>query len=391
LGEDVFPGQNEIGAMVSIGFVCESNPLSRKSWSGIHYTLFTILKKEYRIEWINSDPLSLKIPLKIWVRVMRLFGKNVDWMHMLFYSRALGWATRMKLRNRKFDVLYLPAGSASLAFLKTDISIVYHSDTTFRLVHGYYREYSRLSKRNANSGEILEQRSLHKSTRIILTSDWAKRSAVEDYGVKPEKIEVIPFVPNIESIPPISEIHFGKTDSLNLLFVGADWKRKGGSKAIAIYRLLKTRYGNCRLRLVGGTPDETIDDPGIEYLGFINKNDPVALARLCSLYLDSDFFLLPTSAESSAVVYTEASAFGVPILTFDTGGVANYVEDNVNGFRFPPGTQPSVFAEVITTIYENPARFESLRRSTRQKYENEFSSTTWLARFAKMLAEMGIE
>ena len=43
----------------------------------------------------------------------------------------------------------------------------------------------------------------------------------------------------------------------------------------------------------------------------------------------------------------EASAYGLPIFTYDTGGVGNYVINGVNGYRLPLKDNASEFAEKI--------------------------------------------
>ncbi len=311
-------------------------------------------------------------------------------MHDILSSKYLGRNINRKLLDRKFDLLYAPAVSASLAFLETDIPMIYHSDAMFRLAQNYYRDYSDLSASNSSAGELLKQRSLEKSKRVVFASSWAKRSAIIDYGICAEKIEVIPFVPNIKTIPSSSEINYKKSDTLRLLFVSADWECKGGRKVIEIYSILRRWYPNCHFRLVGGIPDEQVEDPNIEVLGFINKNNATELARLISIYLDSDFLILPTKAEVAGVVFAEASAPGVPCLTYDTGGTAEYVVKDVNGFIFPPLSDERAFADAIASVYDDPMRCQALRESTRKKYENEFSQEQWLDRFERMLNHAGI-
>lgn len=366
----------------SIGFISEFNPANRTLWSGIHYTIFKLLKGKNRVEWVDPEiPFWLLATLKARKAFAIFGGKNYDWTHAVSLSKRIGRTLSRKLRDRHYDLLFASAASSSLAFLETDIPIIYLSDTTFHLVNDYYGKYSNLSNRNVEDGELIERRALEKATRVILSSGWARESAIHDYGINPAKIHVIPFAPNIERIPAASEVRYGKSDSLNLLFVGIDWKRKGGSTAIKIHELLKERYPQCRLRLVGGMPDEEISDPRIEPYGFLDKNDRESLEKLCSLYLDTDFLVHPTQAEAAGIVFAESAAFGVPSLTYKTGGVADYVQNDVNGFIFPAGTSEAAFVEAISAVYDDPLKYEALRKSTRQMFEQNFSRGRWVERF----------
>lgn len=371
--------------MLRIGFVSEFDPLTRKSWSGTHYTLFSMLKQQYDVRWINSDPLQIKAAFKAWMRIKRMMGKNYDWMHAVSYSKYLCRNVMRQLKEERFDLLYAPAGSGSIAFLETDTPIIYHSDSTFRLAHDYNRDFSNLSKHNLEGGELLERLALKKATKIILASSWAKRSAIDDYEIESGKIATIPFVPNLEKVPCDTEIRYEKSESLNLLFVGTNWRRKGGPTVLRIYRILKQRYPHCRLTIVGDSPDSRTDNPDINICGFLDKKDPVQRQRLYSIYLGTDFFILPTQFDAAGIVFCEASSFGVPCLTFDTGGTGEYVENKINGFTFPPGAAESEFADAIASVYDDPIRFKSLRESTRRKYEKEFTRDRWLDRFGQLL------
>ncbi len=306
-----------------------------------------------------------------------LVGGNYDWTHALALSRYLGKRLTQRLSGQEFDLLLATAASTSLAFLDTNIPIVYLSDTTFGLINNYYGKYSNLSRQNADEGNLIEQRALEKASAVVLASEWARRSVVDDYKISPSKAHVVHFAPNIERLPEAKDIRYRRGDSMNLLFVGIDWNRKGGDIAIKTYYILKKRYPNCRLRIVGGSPKERLPDRGIEVHGLLDKAKPEDMEKLLSLYLDTDFFLLPTQAEAAGIVFAEASAFGVPSFTFDTGGVRSYVEDNVNGFVLPKDADETAFAERIISVYDSPSCYERLRKSTRLAFETKFSAERW--------------
>ena len=59
----------------------------------------------------------------------------------------------------------------------------------------------------------------------------------------------------------------------------------------------------------------------MDYVGFLNKNIPEQYQKLITIMGRCNLFLLPTKAECAGIVLCEASAFGLPIFTFDTGGL----------------------------------------------------------------------
>jgi glycosyltransferase involved in cell wall biosynthesis len=68
---------------------------------------------------------------------------------------------------------------------------------------------------------------------------------------------------------------------------------------------------------------------------------------------------LPTKAEASAIVFCEATAFGVPIVTYDTGGTAEYVKKGINGLCLHRDSGAADFASAIRTLLD-ARTYESL-------------------------------
>ncbi len=96
----------------------------------------------------------------------------------------------------------------------------------------------------------------------MLSSEWAKRSAILDYGVEPDSISVMPLGPNIRGemisrFKPAKSADFRR--GVRLLFIGADWDRKGGPTVLDIKRELDSREVPCELFLVGNCPKDLPD------------------------------------------------------------------------------------------------------------------------------------
>lgn len=73
--------------------------------------------------------------------------------------------------------------------------------------------------------------------------------------------------------------------------------------------------------------------PYINYIGFLNKNVSGEYQKLVKTIRSCRLFLLPTRAECAGVAFCEASAYGMPVFTYDTDGIPNYV---LNGYRLSP-------------------------------------------------------
>lgn len=94
--------------------------------------------------------------------------------------------------------------------------------------------------------------------------------------------------------------------------------------------------------------------------------------------------LLPRHAECSATVFNEASAFGLPSFTYDTGGLGNYVIDGENGFRLDIHSSAEDFARIIERIIKNDG-FEKLHEGALRLYKEKNSWKAWSRRFATLM------
>jgi glycosyltransferase involved in cell wall biosynthesis len=94
---------------------------------------------------------------------------------------------------------------------------------------------------------------------------------------------------------------------------------------------------------------------------------------------------LPTRAECSAVVFSEASAFGLPILSTNTGGVSDYVKNGINGYCLPLEAKGRDYAEIVHNIFHDTNKLSNLRSTTRDWYERELSWEKWKQGFENII------
>ncbi len=145
---------------------------------------------------------------------------------------------------------------------------------------------------------------------------------------------------------------------------------------------LKSRGWDVALTIVGCNPDLNL--PGVEIIPFLSKNDPVQAKRLNDLFLQADFFILPTTAECFGLVFAEASAMGTPVLARNTGGVSGVVKEGANGFLLPESAKGEAYAAKIIEVL-NGEKYNSLRQSSRALYESSLNWNAWGEKVANVI------
>ena len=82
--------------------------------------------------------------------------------------------------------------------------------------------------------------------------------------------------------------------------------------------------------------------------------------------------IVPSVIESFGQTASESFACGTPVVAFDTSGLRDIVDHQVNGFLANPYNSNSL-AEGIKWVLEDKQRLSVLNRNSRKKAEDKFS------------------
>lgn len=383
--------KNEIGEIKKIGFVTNGDALDVKMWSGTPFYMAKALEKHV-VETIYIGPLSSwALPLlKAYGNILRrILGQDYSPHHSALAARQFAASAAKKIQEARPDVIFAPAGSNFARGVPADIPLIYSSDATFRLVDGYHPRYRNLSARNRRDGEQVERSGIERADLIVYASEWAARSALEDYGANPEKVHVVPYGANLSDPPDRVSVRFRREGTTcKLLFVGVNWQEKGAAIAVDTLRCLRDSGIDAELTICGCSPPSPIDAEGLRVVPFLDKNDPAQYERLKNYYLASDFFVLPTRADCYGIAFCEAAAYGLPSIGTRTGGVTSVVREGENGHLLPLEATGRDIAELIAEIYRDPARHEALRRKSRDAFEQRLNWDQWGSRVAELLEDL---
>ncbi len=358
-----------------IAFLTSIDPRNKSALSGSSHYIYKALEKH-----VGDIDILGPVSVESWFsKIIARISNRLPWKYNLSHSYyfALKYANRFskKISGKQYDFIFAARSSTEMSLLKTDIPIIYFSDTTFNLLYNYYDWFSNFMTISVIEGNSIERRSINKSAITIFSSDWAAQSSIEYYGANPAKVHVIPFGPNVDNIPTRDDaLKVKDREICKLLFVGVEWERKGGQIAFDTLLALKKMGLNVSLTVLGCTPPDNIVDDDLIVIPFLNKNKEDESRRFNALFEESHFFILPTKQECFGVVFCEASAFGLPSLTSDTGGISGAVKNNINGFRFNVSDGGDEYAAKVYSIftdYEN--KYTPLCVSSRELYDKELN------------------
>lgn len=342
---------------MKIGFLSTHDPFTATSFSGVPYFMTNALRDQGATVDVIARRLIAEPSFGLLGRIQRKVFPKGEIPQARFAKEIIA-----DLQKSPVDIVYAVMAANLVQYVPPNIPLVYFSDATAHLMRGYYA-----GGFDENAVE-LERKVYERADRIILTSQWAARSAIQDSGVNPDKIQVIPFGANIDRPPPASIVEGRRTTgTLKLLFIASHWERKGGPVALDALEALRAAGVDTQLYIVGKTGEHI--PPGAEAVGYLNKAVPKQKQRLTDLIETCHFMLMPSRAETFGAVVGEVNAYGLPVVGAKTGGLAEAVIEGENGMTLDAEATGEEYARRILQVWRDPAAYESLVRGSRRTFD----------------------
>ncbi len=164
-----------------------------------------------------------------------------------------------------------------------------------------------------------ERRIFAQSNKVLCWSQSVAESLRSEYSIPAESLRLLP--PSIPDLPEDqgSAGPRGAAPLPRILFVGGDFRRKGGPELLACYR----KYFSQSARLDIVTASEVNPEPGVSVWKNLRAWSPEWIA----LWRSADLFVFPSHLETFGIVLLEAQAFRVPIVA-SAAGAAREILDN---------------------------------------------------------------
>lgn len=363
-----------------IGYLSPMNPFKdRKAWSGTYFNTRKALEKAgHQVEWVSYRNGSLMD--KLCSKAYRLVYGHGSYTHSRLASKLRVRSIKQDLS--KYDLLFVPGQVDIVAGLNTSTPIIYYTDGTVPLMIGYY--WFGFSNRAVKEAIAIEQKAINNASYVWLSSQWAADSVINDYHAESKKVSVFPFGAALDDDKIVQPSQYDG-QVLKIMFSGVDWVRKGGQIAVDAVESLNKRGINSELLICGidALPNNLKNKAFIKNKGFLNKNNPEDLKKYLEAWQQANLLILPTRAECSAIVFSEAAAYGIPVITTDTGGIGTYVLNDVNGERLPLSANGKDYADVIEKWVKDK-KLEKYSKGAKELYIKNISWDAWGKHFNEM-------
>jgi phosphatidylinositol alpha 1,6-mannosyltransferase len=147
----------------------------------------------------------------------------------------------------------------------------------------------------------------------------------------------------------------GATNHKIILFMGRLAAEKQIDLLIAAFGQLKMDDTNVTLIIAGDGPSNIVQQlkhqassiPDVHFTGFVDGE------QRSQFLASADLYCSPAAYETFGRTPIEAMASGTPVVTVNSGGVAEYIQNGVNGYLVPP-QDVEALRQTLTQVLHEP-------------------------------------
>ncbi|MHA2403679.1 MAG: glycosyltransferase family 4 protein, partial [Candidatus Kariarchaeaceae archaeon] len=141
--------------------------------------------------------------------------------------------------------------------------------------------------------------------------------------------------------------------------------------ALEAFQLISREHPDAVLTIIGTgsrenelkTLTKSLGLQNVHFVGTVNHSE------MQNLYDEADVFLNPTCPDNVSVAVLESFACGLPVISANSEGIKELIEDRVNGLFFSAGNAREMY-ERMAEIIENAALGKTLTSNGRRTWES---------------------
>lgn len=245
---------------------------------------------------------------------------------------------------------------------------------------------------------LLERRNARRAPLVLSTSQYCLQRIRSEYGVSAERLAVVPEGIDLDLWTPIrdpqalAELDRAR-DPHTVLCVARQYPRKRVIDLIEAFALVLRRLPSARLVIIGDGPEHAALAARHQALGLgerVRLLGAVAEdAEVRAWYGRSSVFCLPSEQEGFGIVFLEAMASGLPVVSTTAAAIPEVVPQGQAGLLVPP-RDPAALAEALMRLLEDAelrARCRAFGRRHARSYGWQRVADQFLEAVAPLLAQ----
>lgn len=279
-------------------------------------------KERYPIGWVSRTlPPGVRH-----VKTVSLLTRRARWADVMYTTGMLGRSAAAAFAARTPFVTKLTADPA------------FERARRWGLWDGTLEEFQRSAGPTTLPLRLARDTDLRRAAHVVTPSTYLRELAA-GWGVRPDRISLLP-----NPAPPLPDLRDRAElrtelgfDGPTLVFAG----RLTAQKSLHI-GIEAARRAGVALVIAGDGPDRE----SLERIGYARFVGALPRKQVLELFRAGDASLLSSSWENFPHTVVEALAVGTPVIATRTGGVAEVLQDGVNGLLVEPDDVDALTAAI---------------------------------------------
>jgi glycosyltransferase involved in cell wall biosynthesis len=224
--------------------------------------------------------------------------------------------------------------------------------------------------------------------QLVAPSQWLADKCSQSTLLSKFPIKVIPYGLDLDDFAPRNKTFAQETLGIPegvkvVMFIAHSMKtiRKNFTSIVEILPKLQKEFP-IFLLTVGRKAEERVLDVPHRHLGYIGDDRILSL-----IYSAADVFLITSLQDNLPNTVMESLACGTPVAGFSVGGIAEMIENDVNGYLVPP-MDTTALLDAITKLLHSDDRREKMAHACRQKAVRRYSDLDSARRYYECYATM---
>ena len=356
--------------MKELNFLVQWGDNRQKAWSGTNLSIFDALGRYYIM---NDCPLIHKDPDSIFARIKHHFfgcqdfGLNEIRINHRFYRNIKGPVFQFA------EILSTEPHRPTFIYQDLSVSCLYEmaccGDPSFTY-SGFQSIPIKIIKKRLRQ----QDRYYRSATGIFTMGKWFTKFMKDHYPELRDRIHHVGGGINVDT----DVIDNGIQRSGNkILFIGRDFKRKGGEDVLSAFQNLIKDNHELELHIAGPLVNPAPGQKNIFYYGDVGVDKIHHLMNLC------DVFCMPSHFEAYGLVFIEALCLGLPCIGRDCFEMPYFIEPGMTGELIKTSDSLELEQKIMKIL--NDSRYRENVMERRQSYIKEYSWDAVAERIANVI------
>jgi glycosyltransferase involved in cell wall biosynthesis len=188
---------------------------------------------------------------------------------------------------------------------------------------------------------------VRQAAQLIVHAEQSRRVVVDDCGIPPEMVHVVPLISLGSTRDPTPAHEDGPT----VLFFGRIWPYKGLEYLIRAEPLITSEVPDAKIVIAGQGEDFTRYRRMMVHPDrFIVYNDYISEEQVSTLFLQASVVALPYIDASQSGVIPLAYTSMKPVVATTVGGLPEIVDDGRTGYLVPPRDERALASAIVSLL-----------------------------------------